>query len=441
MADRVTYKSNHQPVHQIVNLFTAHKLRLDPPFQRSGVWRLKQRKDLLQSIFQGYPIPSIFLYRHEDDSTGNTVFEVIDGKQRIESILMYMGLKTGRFSAPVQFAGDEIATDLNWAQLRKLKKQSLLEEFQLQIIEVEGSFSEIIELFVRINSTGNALTPQEIRNARFYTSEFLKESKRLATKYENYFRNIGLFGQQQLLRMKHIEFMSELLYASSIGKVGNKKRVLDTAMSSRDGLKGVKLQKASRHAVSSLNRLKSMFPDLSPSMRFHKASDFYSLAVLIQSFEARGLVITDSKSNRLAWKILTSFSSSVDFLAEKFKNLEHKSLSASDELARKYLFAVRADSDSESSRETRHNILKGLLESLYEQRDSKRLFSDEQRRILFNTADQPVCAQCGCNLGWKDFHADHIKPHIAGGKTTLDNAAILCAAHNIAKGKKLPRTT
>lgn len=441
MADQITYKSNHQPVHQIVNLYKSKKLRLDPPFQRSGVWKPKQRIHLLQSIFQGYPIPSIFLYRHVEDSTGNTVFEVIDGKQRIESILMYMGLKTGCFSAPVQFEGDEIATDRNWTQLRKLKKQSLLEEFQLQIIEVEGGFSEIIELFVRINSTGNALTPQEIRNARFYTSEFLKESKRLATKYENYFRDIGLFGQQQLLRMKHIEFMSELLYASSIGKVGNKKRVLDTAMSSRDGLKGVKLQKASKHAVSSLNRLKSMFPDLSPSIRFHKASDFYSLAVLIQSFEARGFVLTDAKSNLLAWDILTKFSGRVDILARQSKNLEHKQLSASDELVRQYLFAVRADSDSESSRETRHNILKGLLESLYDKKDSKRLFSEEQRRILWNTADQRVCAQCGCNLGWEDFHADHIKPHSAGGKTTLENAAILCAAHNKAKGKKLPRTT
>ncbi len=173
MADQITYKSNHQPVHQIVNLYKSQKLRLNPPFQRSGVWKPKQRIHLLQSIFQGYPIPSIFLYRHQDDNTGNTVFEVIDGKQRIESILMYMGLKIGRFSAPVQFAGDEIATDLNWTQLQKSKKQSLLEEFQLQIIEVEGGFSEIIELFVRINSTGNALTSQEIRNARFYTSEFL----------------------------------------------------------------------------------------------------------------------------------------------------------------------------------------------------------------------------------------------------------------------------
>jgi hypothetical protein len=51
---------------------------------------------------------------------------------------------------------------------------------------IEADLSDIIELFVRINSTGNALTRQEIRNAHFYRSEFLKTAKRLATRYESY---------------------------------------------------------------------------------------------------------------------------------------------------------------------------------------------------------------------------------------------------------------
>ena len=41
-----------------------------------------------------------------------------------------------------------------------------------------------------------------------------------------------------------------------------KKRVVDAAMRS-DSLKGAKLKKAVAHTVSSLNRLKAMFPSLS----------------------------------------------------------------------------------------------------------------------------------------------------------------------------------
>ena len=102
MAEQVKFHSHSQPVRQLVELYLGGRLKLDPSFQRNGVWKAKQRTHLMRSIFQGYPIPSIFIYRHVDDLTGQVVFEVIDGKQRIESLLMYMGHKQGRFAASVQ---------------------------------------------------------------------------------------------------------------------------------------------------------------------------------------------------------------------------------------------------------------------------------------------------------------------------------------------------
>jgi hypothetical protein len=440
MVEQVKFHAHSQPVRQLVELFRGGRLKLDPSFQRNGVWKPKQRTHLMRSIFQGYPIPSIFIYRHVDEETGQTVFEVIDGKQRIESLLMYMGYKQGRFAAPIQLPEWESPRELNWQQIRKLKKPSLLEEYQLQIIEVEGGLSDIIELFVRINSTGNALTLQEIRNANFYKSQFLQASKKLATKFEAYLQHAGVLGAQQILRMKHIELMSELIYSANLGGVGNKKRVLDAAMRS-DSLKGLKLKKAVVVATKGLNRLRTMFPDLSKSIRFSKVSDFYSLAVLIQTFEAKGLILNDKKKNGLAWELLTAFAAGVDELALASKKLELKTLSPRDELLRQYLSAVREASDSEPNRQKRHSILEGLLQPLFEKKDEQRLFSSEQRRILWNTAEERVCAVCGCELDWNDFHADHIKPHCLGGMTTLDNAAILCATHNLAKGKKFRKTS
>jgi hypothetical protein len=348
---------------------------------------------------------------------------------------MYTGLKKGLFAAPVQFPDWEEPKYLRWGQLRKLKKQSLLEEYQIQTIEVTGVLSDIIELFVRINSTGNALTPQEIKNAHFYKSEFLIAAKKSATKYESYLLSSGVISSQQIRRMKHIELMSELIYSANIGGVGNKKRVVDTAMRA-DSLKGVKLKKAASRTVTSLNRLRSMFPSLSRSIRFSKLSDFYSLAVLIQTFEEKGLVLNDKMRNGLAWDVLMAFSAGVDSLAVASKKLELKSLSPRDELLRQYLSAVREGSDSETNRRKRHNILEGLLLPLFETKDQQRLFSPEQRRILWNTVDERKCAECGCELSWDDFHADHIKPYSSGGQTVLKNAALRCALHNLTKGNK-----
>jgi len=436
MVETIQFKSYSLPARQIFSLFTERRLKLEPAFQRRGVWQKRQRVGLLQSIFQGYPVPSVFLYRHVNEETGQVVFEVIDGKQRIESILMYAGYLPGRFSAPIELLLGEKPTEVTYSQLRKLKEQGRLEEYHLQVIEVSGGFSDIVELFVRINSTGNALTRQEIRNAHFYKSEFLKAAKKLASKYQNYLQNIGVIGAQQARRMKHIELMSELIYSANIGGVGNKKRVLDSSMRA-DSIKGVKLLKAERMAVAGLNRLKRMFPELSRSVRFHKVSDFYSLAVVVQTFVAKGLVLDDRRRNCLAWDVLTAFSTGVDQLALASKKLEIKTLSPRDELLRQYLNAVREGSDSEPNRRKRHDILCRLLEPIFEIKDQQRLFSQEQRRILWNTAEERVCAECGCELNWEDFQADHIKPFTLGGKTTLGNAALLCATHNAAKGRRV----
>ena len=88
---------------------------------------------------------------------------------------------------------------MDWKKLCKLKQQSRVEEYLLQVVEVSADLPDIIELFVRINSTGNALTRQEIRNAKFYRSEFLKIAKRLASRYEPYFQNTGIIGALQAL--------------------------------------------------------------------------------------------------------------------------------------------------------------------------------------------------------------------------------------------------
>jgi len=93
-------------------------------------------------------------------------------------------------------------------------------------------------------------------------------------------------------------------------------------------------------------------------------------------------------------------------------------------------------SDSEGNRRKRHTILEKLLLPLFETKDKNRGFSSEQRRVIWNTADERVCKECGCELTWNDFHADHIKPHSIGGRTSLENATLLCAENNLKKGKK-----
>ena len=93
----IKFKIASRTVQDIANLFQNGQLNLSPGFQRSSVWQMRDREKLIESILRGYPIPGIFLYSRHD--SGELCYDVIDGKQRIESLLMFMGQIHGqRFS-------------------------------------------------------------------------------------------------------------------------------------------------------------------------------------------------------------------------------------------------------------------------------------------------------------------------------------------------------
>ena len=148
-----------------------------------------------------------------------------------------------------------------------------------------------------------------------------------------------------------------------------------------------------------------MFPDTNRSVRFHKISDFYTLAVLIQTFEAEGLVLTDRRRNKLAWDILVAFGTGVDQVAEALRTLQIKKLEPGQDLCRDYLQTVKEGVDSLLNRRKREQILRGLIGSLFEVKAVDRLFTPEQRRIIWHTADVRACADCReiKELTWDDF--------------------------------------
>ncbi len=60
----------------------------------------KDRAKLIESIIRNYPLPAISLYRRHEN--GQLVYDVMNGKQRLESIFMFMGVMRGMFAAKVQ---------------------------------------------------------------------------------------------------------------------------------------------------------------------------------------------------------------------------------------------------------------------------------------------------------------------------------------------------
>lgn len=413
--------------------FRNNRINLEPGFQRRSVWTTSDRRRLIQSIVSKYPVPSIFLYRR--NHRGRIIYDVIDGKQRLETIFMFTG--QGRFKKEafdVRLDLEEAGEWHDWHTLRRdyPRLGHDFEAYKIQTVEVTGRFTDIVDLFVRINSTGKPLTSGEKRHAKFYDSHFLKEAERLVVRHQVYLLNQKVLSNAQIDRMKGTELFSELLMSIEQGGIINKKTALDKAIGN-ESVNGNTLARVSREFTATLNTLKKILPEIRQT-RFHNVADFYSLFMLIWEMREQKFVLANRKRNRIAERLLRRLSTGVDELRELIRNV--RPVKQSQRLFGDYLLTVQGDTDSAANRRRRADILRGLLFPLFHRKDEKRTFTPEQRRILWNSEEKQFCRKCRKQLSWDDYTVDHILAHSRGGRTALKNAQMMCGRCNSSKGAR-----
>jgi hypothetical protein len=420
-------------IDQLTLMFGHSQIDLDPGFQRRSVWTVNDRRRLIQSIIDGYPVPSVFLYRRANN--GRLVYDVIDGKQRLETIFMFTRL--GRFKRETFDVKLDLGEGLGWYDWPTIcryfpEKRAAVASYKIQTVEITGELAQIIDLFVRINSTGKRLTSGEKRHAKFYTSPFLKEAERLVARFHRYLLESKVLSPAQIDRMKGTELFAELLMSIHIAGPINKKTALDRAIGN-DSINGNTLHRLSREFVSTMNLVKRMFPELKHT-RFHNTVEFYTLFMLVWEMNQEGFVLRDKRRNKVAFEMLRKLSTGVDELRDQLRKA--KPAKPAQRLYSDYLLTVQGDTDSSATRQRRHELLKGLLFSLYERKDGKRTFTAEQRRIIWNSDEKRVCAKCKKPLTWDDFTIDHIIAYAKGGRTSLKNAQPMHKRCNSSKGAK-----
>jgi hypothetical protein len=432
MSDRLTFYLTDKTLTDLINLQQNGQLNLQPSFQRDSVWKPPHRRKFIQTILDGYPVPSIFLY-HDDLG----MYHVLDGKQRLETIFKFAkvsGVPRENLEVKYRFLEGEPEKWWDWRGLGKVGKTAEFKSYRMQVVEVRGEMADIVELFVRINSTGTALTRAEVNSAKFYKKPFMQDARKLARKFRRYFLDMQIVSPDQVLRMKDIELVSELMASLATGGLINKKAAVDRAIQG-DGVNKTTLARIIRECTSTINLLRKMFPNLRYT-RFHNSSEFYSLAMVFHTLQQQKLILRDRKRNRIAQGLLQKFSNGVDAVRERQKKLKG---ARSDELLyTRYLLSVQQSTDALSQRKIRDEILQGLFAGLFERKDEQRTFSPEQRRLLWNSEDEQYCQnkRCHTKLRWGNFHVDHVKAHSRGGKTSLDNAQLLCPKCNTSKGAR-----
>lgn len=77
------------PISEFVGYARDNDLNLSPSYQRADVWPTSSSQLLIESILRGIPLPSIIILERVKDE--RTTYEVVDGKQRLTSILRFIG--------------------------------------------------------------------------------------------------------------------------------------------------------------------------------------------------------------------------------------------------------------------------------------------------------------------------------------------------------------
>jgi hypothetical protein len=84
----VSAKADIWPINDFSDRASRGRLNLSPSYQRGDVWPTSDAQILIESILRGIPLPSVILLKPE---ATDAPYEVVDGKQRLNSILRFIG--------------------------------------------------------------------------------------------------------------------------------------------------------------------------------------------------------------------------------------------------------------------------------------------------------------------------------------------------------------
>jgi len=207
----------------------AKTLKLAPEFQRRAVWRPGAKSFLIDTIVRDLPIPIIFLRdRRSDTRTLEPQREVVDGQQRLRTVIVYIAPKfledfdEARDPFTVKQVHNAELAGKTFTELDDAKRQAILDyEFSVHVLPSNMDDREVIQIFRRMNSTSYALNKQELRNAEYY-GEFKTCVYELAAEQLHRWRRWGTFGDGEISRMAEVELTSECVFSFIEQKIGGR---------------------------------------------------------------------------------------------------------------------------------------------------------------------------------------------------------------------------
>lgn len=213
-----SFDSTTYTVNDFLEWYERKQLVLSPKFQRRSVWKDVAKSFLIDSILREKPLPKIFIRQRTDIKNRTTVREVVDGQQRLRTIILFIndGFK-------VKKVHNKEYGEKYFSQLDEEAQSAILTyKFSVDIlIGVEDS--DIMDIFARLNTYTTPLNKQELINAEFY-GYFKQLVYGVSHKYNKFWIDNKIFTEYQIMRMNEVELTADLFIAFMDG-IQNRKSV------------------------------------------------------------------------------------------------------------------------------------------------------------------------------------------------------------------------
>lgn len=299
-------RQNFQTLSWFYDIYKRELLELNPPYQRRSVWNQEYKDFFIDTILQNYPAPAIFLYE-EINANGIAKYNVVDGKQRISTIIEFLENKFPVYEKAA-------ITELRGKYFEELPKEDKIKFWNYSfLVEYLPTSEESIinNIFDRINRNVAKLTSQELRHARF-SGAFITTTEELTDymneKFNNSFPRIASQSKKQ---MKDVELVAQILLLIEEGPKGYSSDELDIEFSKRE-TDWDKKDKVTSLFIDAINLLQQIFlfdkSDEIRTSRFCNQADFYSLIGAIVNDLMKGKV----KSPEVYVSKLKEFNSLMD---------------------------------------------------------------------------------------------------------------------------------
>ena len=348
----------------------------DIELQRAIVYDADKQALVIDSIYQGIPLPAFYLWQREDGK-----LEVLDGKQRIEAIKKF---KQGNLKYK----------DKTWkAYAYDSDLQQVVDNVELTTIICNGTEEKKREIFNRINTLGVALSKFEVLNG-LYHGTYLEGLK-------------DYFKQDANVR--------KVLPNATIDRGDNKYHLLEYIYYLRNG---------------------RVFPkrgELHDYVQHHKDESFNEDFKKIKPYIS---FIRDVFSETLKIKNELKFKLSVEYLKERAIWLQHKDDICKDCNAfiksEGYKLSSTKDKDIEA-------MILGIVGNLRVD-PKRLFTSDDKAELLSKLIPDDKglyeCDECHQHFAIDELTVDHREPWSKGGRTVLSNARLTCRACNSRKGNR-----